>query len=344
MQGDVDQAEKEIRAAIQADPKTLAPHLALIQLLMRRNQWDPAIQAGQAALAVDANAPAVHNLIGASYQGKKDAQRAEEEFRKALKADAKFVPALLNLGSLAFQAKKLEEAEQHFRAASETAPTDLTALFSLASVLVMQDKQPEAILRLEAASTLSPGLLILQLTLADLYLKTGRLNEAQAMTQRLLAANPKLGTGFDDPGDDGLLADEPGGGGGLIPQGDRGRAEIAARLVHAGANAALPEQADRGDGQPEEGQGFGPRQADGADRAGGAPGGARIRRKPMKRSRRNSRPCSSSIPDNPNIRTQLGAMLMARGKTDEAEAEFRDDPQGQPPVPGRPPQHGSDSR
>ena len=68
----------------------------------------------------------------------------------------------------------------------------MTALFSLASILIAQHKQPEAILRLEAASKLSPGLLVLQLALADLYMKTGRLDDADAMVQRLLAASPKL--------------------------------------------------------------------------------------------------------------------------------------------------------
>ena len=113
---------RTIRAAIAADPKSLPSREALMQLLMRRTQWDAAIQAGQEALAVEAKAASIHNLLGAAYLGKKDSAKAEQAFRKALEVDAKSTAALLSLGRLAAQDKKLDEAERSTSAPPATRP------------------------------------------------------------------------------------------------------------------------------------------------------------------------------------------------------------------------------
>ncbi len=106
LQGSVEAADAEYRAAIAANPNAAGPRLALLQSLLRRRQWDSALQEAQAAVQMDPKSAPLTDALGIAYLAKGNQPEAEKAFRKALEIDSGFTPSLRNLARLAVSAQK----------------------------------------------------------------------------------------------------------------------------------------------------------------------------------------------------------------------------------------------
>ncbi len=321
-QGHLEEADRAYRAALDAHPQSLAPRLAWMRALLRRHQWDGAISTGRAALGLTATSAEVYNLMGVAYLGKQEPGAADRAFRTALEADPRYVPAHLNRAVLAWQGKRRDEAERHLRVAADAAPRDLGVTFLLVQALIADGKLPEAVQRLEAAVKQEPGLTILAVGLADLYVQTGHLEQAEATTRSLLASTPTLVPALLLQG---LVA---------LQRGRLNQAEAAFRQALT-ADPKSPEatyqlaQVQRSQNRRTEAiasykkaQQLDPRQALGrvelaALQAGPEPAKmlAAMERAMWAESKRH--------PEDPGLRAQLGAVLLARGNLDAADWELR---------------------
>ncbi|MBA3965303.1 MAG: tetratricopeptide repeat protein [Nitrospirales bacterium] len=106
---------------------------------------------------------------------------AAREFEAAIKRDPNYVPALIALGDLNFKAGRWDDAESYYRKALAASPNDPVAANNLAMVYLTKGEKLEeterlAKLALNQDSNLRP---YIQETLATLYVKQGRLEEAQ---------------------------------------------------------------------------------------------------------------------------------------------------------------------
>lgn len=83
---------------------------------------------------------AEHNDLGVAYETAGKHDLAQREYRKALKLDACFTRARVNLGNLESAAGRWERAEVCYRRALRDAPGDADALNNLAVALMRQQK------------------------------------------------------------------------------------------------------------------------------------------------------------------------------------------------------------
>jgi tetratricopeptide (TPR) repeat protein len=125
--------------------------------------------------------PQEHVALGETYKKQGDREGAARAFKAAIKRDPHDVPALIALGSLAFQKGAWEEAELYYRRALELSPDNPVAANNLAMIYLSKGERLDeterlARLALKQDTNLRP---YIQETLATLYMRQGRLEEAR---------------------------------------------------------------------------------------------------------------------------------------------------------------------
>ncbi len=90
----------------------------------------------------DGGTPKQHNNLGVLYARYGMLNEAKSEFKKA--ADADFVPALTNLGNIAFLEKKYEDSIAFFERVLKIQPANKAALIGLAKAKYELDEYSES--------------------------------------------------------------------------------------------------------------------------------------------------------------------------------------------------------
>lgn len=161
--GEVNRALATYEFAIQVDPHAAGPHVALGDFFRRDlGQFDRAIRAYQAALAV-------HPTDTAAYRG--------------------LSSAYLGLGELPL-------AEEAINRAVELHPGEGANLVAQAELLLKQGETDMAVERLERAVRLDPGFRSAYASLADAYLRLGRMEEAETVYRQLVASRSRSPEGY----------------------------------------------------------------------------------------------------------------------------------------------------
>lgn len=122
-----------------------------------------------------------HVALGETYMKQGDHEGAAREFEAAIKGDPQYVPAFIAMGDLASESSAWDEAESHYRDALELSPDHPVAANNLAMVYLSKGEkldETEWLARhaLKQDTNLRP---YIQETLATLYVRQGRLEEAQ---------------------------------------------------------------------------------------------------------------------------------------------------------------------
>jgi tetratricopeptide (TPR) repeat protein len=94
------------------------------ETMIRNHRWDEGLGILRVLLAQDTDNLKALNLAGLAFTGKGDVQQADQYFRKVLRIDPGFVPALKNLGINEFNANQPKEAERLLLLAAQQAPED----------------------------------------------------------------------------------------------------------------------------------------------------------------------------------------------------------------------------
>jgi cytochrome c-type biogenesis protein CcmH/NrfG len=99
------------------------------QEAFKQGNYDQALQAYQKALKQEPRSAVILNLMGMAYRFKHNQLRSpdlkEKEiaaFKQAIEMDAKFIPALVNLGSTYYFSDKKKEAAEQFKKVLEIMP------------------------------------------------------------------------------------------------------------------------------------------------------------------------------------------------------------------------------
>ncbi len=99
------------------------------QAAFKQGKYDQALRAYQKALKQEPRSAVILNLVGMAYRFKYNQLRSpdmkEKEiaaFKKAIEMDAKFIPALVNLGSTYYYSDRKKEAAEQFKRVLEIMP------------------------------------------------------------------------------------------------------------------------------------------------------------------------------------------------------------------------------
>ena len=131
-----------------------------------------------------------HVLLGETYLKQGQLEPATHEFEAAVKREPDHVPALVALGNLAFHSQSWDQAESFYRRALQTDPNHAAAANNLAMVYLTRGERFDEVERLarhalQQDTHLTP---YIYETLATLYVKQGRLTEAQAAAEQVEAS------------------------------------------------------------------------------------------------------------------------------------------------------------
>jgi tetratricopeptide (TPR) repeat protein len=102
--------------------------------LVQQGQFDQSLPVLQRILDRFPNDLRARNLMGIALSGAGRREEANQQFKKVLALDPKFVPALKNLAVNEFMLGKVQDARAHFEEALKLAPRDPTSHWGLAEI------------------------------------------------------------------------------------------------------------------------------------------------------------------------------------------------------------------
>jgi tetratricopeptide (TPR) repeat protein len=139
-----DQATAEFEAAVKASPREPEVHFGLGYLYWKRKRYEDACREFQAELANRPQDTQALAYLGDAEMHAGKEKEAEEHLRRALKLDASFRLAQLDLGILLASKNDSIGAERHFREAIRIDPSKPDAHYHLGRLLRSLGRKQEA--------------------------------------------------------------------------------------------------------------------------------------------------------------------------------------------------------
>jgi len=203
------------------EPKKLAlansakEHLANGRSYLLNGQLNEAISELSTAASLDPRLTEAHNLLGVAFDKKGLADRAKESYERAVKVEPEDAQTLNNLGFSLYQNGNYRAAVDRLKRAVKLAPTDerilnnlglalcrlgkfddaykhfaraagpLTGNLNTARMLERFGRDDDAIKYYEDARRIDPSSTMALRRLTDLYKRTGRLEQSQAVSNTL---------------------------------------------------------------------------------------------------------------------------------------------------------------
>jgi len=203
------------------EPKKLAlansakEHLANGRAYLLNGQLNEAISELSTAASLDPKLAEAHNLLGVAYDKKGLSDRSKESYERAVKVEPEDAQTLNNLGFSLYQSGNYRAAVDRLKRAAKIAPTDerilnnlglalcrlgrfedaykhfaraagpLTGNLNTARMLERFGRDDDAIKYYEDARRIDPASTLALRRLADLYKRTGRLEQSQTASNTL---------------------------------------------------------------------------------------------------------------------------------------------------------------
>ncbi len=152
-QGNLVEAEKEFKAAIQADSRFARAHERLGYLYLTQGQSQQAYERFQEAARIDDARTDARLGLARYHRGLKQFDDARAEYARAVQIDPENGKALAEYAHLVAQLGELPEAEKLLR----SGPEDLQVHYTLSAILRETERIPEALDELDKAIALDPN-------------------------------------------------------------------------------------------------------------------------------------------------------------------------------------------
>ncbi len=167
-----------------------AAHTMLGKVLLREGRFEQAERELRSALELNPGCAESWMSLGVALAGRGQTDRVEFALRTALELDPKLLSAHLNLGALHERQGRPAEAAAQLARAVELAPDSADAQAAWGTVLLRQGDPASAVTRLELAIALRPGFGEAHLHLGAAYRALGRLEAAASSLERAVDLLP----------------------------------------------------------------------------------------------------------------------------------------------------------
>jgi putative PEP-CTERM system TPR-repeat lipoprotein len=142
-----------------------------VMQLLGKKQFDQALAASNDLIRTTPKSPVGYNLQGASYLGKQDLAKARASFEQAVRLQADYMPALINLAQLDTRERKLPAARSRYKAILASNAKNTTAMLGMAQVEAVDGKEAAARDWLERAKREQPAAVAPRVLLAYLDIR-----------------------------------------------------------------------------------------------------------------------------------------------------------------------------
>lgn len=190
MGGQVDSAIGELQDIAVSDTGTTAD-LALINVHLRRQEFDKALKAIDDLEKKQPDKPSTAQLRGQTLLAKKDNAGARKSFERTLTIDPSYFPAVASLAAMDMADKKPEDAKKRFEAVLAKDPKNGRAWLALAEIAARSGAANDEVAKLIGnAVTANPTDVVPRLMLIDLHLRNKDVKAASSVAQNAVAALP----------------------------------------------------------------------------------------------------------------------------------------------------------
>ncbi|MEO8680117.1 MAG: tetratricopeptide repeat protein [Vicinamibacterales bacterium] len=184
--GQYQDAQSVAKRMLERNDKNIEAQILFANSLAGLKDMTGAIQAFEAAVALDPNRAASYAELGSAQQVNGDNAAAEAAFRKAVAIDPKSTTAHLSLANFLWATGNMPEAEQELTRSLELDPGNIVAHRAMAMFMMVTNRAPEAEPHLKVVADATPGPAS-KYFLAEYYLRLGRVDDARATLAPLLA-------------------------------------------------------------------------------------------------------------------------------------------------------------
>src|SRR5579871_996882 len=188
--GDLNAAAARLQQAAKADPRSLAPHMALSRLEALRKNYPASLEEADAALALNPKDPNARLLRVISLTADGSYAVAKVEAEKLADDTSHARQVEMQLGIIALRQKRYAEAQAYFQKMYKEGDPDLHPLAGLVSTYVAQNQSGRALQMMESEAKRSPGSIGTEELLAATAEAAGKPEIALAELQKLSAQNP----------------------------------------------------------------------------------------------------------------------------------------------------------
>jgi len=192
--GKQSEAVEQLESAIELGPDLVQADILLILVHLQNKEFSKALEQAKAFQKKSADDPVAYNLAGAAYLGLKKSKQADEQFQKALRINAKFLPALMNLARMDQQNGKIDAAKKHYQSVLDIQKGHVGALMSLSDIERNEGNVAASLDYVKKANDLNPKNPVPGVYLVQYYLKQGQALKALSVARQLESDIPNNST------------------------------------------------------------------------------------------------------------------------------------------------------
>jgi len=189
--GETSQAVKELEAAVDLGQNVFQADVLLTMVHLRKKEYQKALEQAQSFSKKLPENPLPYNLMGAANMGLNKPKVARQFFEQALKKDAKFIPAMLNLGLLDESEGNTAAARERYLTIVKLHEGHLGAIMSLARIAEQQGAEEQALKYYETAWKSNAGAIQPGLVLVEYFNRKGQPLRAISVARELKTLHPE---------------------------------------------------------------------------------------------------------------------------------------------------------
>jgi tetratricopeptide (TPR) repeat protein len=189
-QGKIDEAIEQYHHLARVSPRFLLTYEKLGNLLAQKGQLEAAADSYRRAIAGYSNYTVAHNNLGLilASQGKLD--EAIEHYLKALDLNPEFALAHVNFGDALVLRGKVDEGIEHLRRALEIEPGLASAHYGLGRALAQKGELAAAAAEYDKGVKKDPGFALAHDALGNAYFQRGQYREAAEQYRQAIKIDP----------------------------------------------------------------------------------------------------------------------------------------------------------
>ena len=181
--GKYDEGLANMKSLEAANPDSAGVHVAIGEAYADQKLYGPAVEEYRKSLAIDANQPRAHFLMGLSLMHEGTQADAATEFRAVLALDPNDTTAKYHLAYSLIQMQKKEEGQALLREVVAQNPNYADAFYQLGKLQLEQGDAKTAIANLETSVRLSPSSDYIHYQLSMAYRRDSRSEDAEREMQ-----------------------------------------------------------------------------------------------------------------------------------------------------------------
>jgi len=191
--GDPKKAEQHFKKAVEYNPTTLPPRVALAGIHAREKKMSLAISDYEDILKINPEYLPACMALGTIYDRQGEKEKAEKYYRKALKIKGDFAPAANNLAFiLAEKGGNISEALRLAQLARQNMPKDANVMDPLGWIFYLQGTYDKAISEFKESLALNPDSAIANYHLGLALYETDEFEKAREHMKKALKLDPNF--------------------------------------------------------------------------------------------------------------------------------------------------------